>query len=118
MAYIARDVHRGGRLLELLEESGQREYGAAILADDDRRDALADIGERVAVLEDLVVGVAVRVNESRREHEAARVDDRLALTPMELPDVGDAVANDPHILDDRGASRAVEHARALDQYRL
>ena len=68
--------------------------------------------------EDLVVGVAVRVDESRREHEALRVDDLLAAPPGEPADVRDPVADDAHVGDDGGTAGTIEHARAGDQDRL
>ena len=71
----------GGVRSSRAKNGGQGVGGAAVLAHDDGGDALAHGGERVAVAEDLPVGVAVGVDEARREHEAGAVHDTVAGLP-------------------------------------
>jgi hypothetical protein len=96
VADIGRDVDRRRPPLELREELGQRRPRAAVLADDDRRHALTHGRERLALVEEAAVVVAVRVDEAWREREASGVDDTVARPGTHPSDVGNAVTDDAH----------------------
>ena len=79
-------------MLQLREPVRQREHGAAILPDDGGGDALQRHVLGVKVGEQPAVGVAVHVNESRRERQAMDIADLLARNGSQLPRDGDDAA--------------------------
>jgi hypothetical protein len=113
----ARDVDRDRRLLHALEEVAHRIGHRAVLADDDRRHALAHDGLRSRHLEEALVVMAVHVDEPGREHEALCIDHRLAALRLEVPDFRDAVAVDANGARARRAPGAVDDRRIDDERR-
>jgi hypothetical protein len=82
--------------------------GAAVHADDDRRDALAHRGERGAILKEAAIVMAVRVDESGRQCQSAGVDNGLAIRQFERADCNDALAHDAHRAAARGCPGAID----------
>jgi hypothetical protein len=115
VAGVGGDVDRGGRLFEAREEIGERQGRLAVLSDHDGRDPLVDGGERVAMLEDSAVGVAVGVDETRREDEASRVDDLLPRPRLQRADLRDAAVGEAHRGAPPGRPGAVDDERVEDE---
>ena len=104
VARVAGHVHgrRGG--LEAGAKIGQRVVRAAVLPHHQGGDPLAHRGGGVEPLEEVAVGVAVGVDEPRREHEAARIDHGVS-GPGD--DLGTRFRNPPvHDTDGSGNGRA------------
>ena len=108
VAGIGRDVDGGRRRFELGEELRERVRRAAVLADDHGRDALAHDRQRVRVREDVVVGVAVGVDEPGREHLPLAVDDRVARAARDGADGRDDAVRDPDGTRERGRTRTID----------
>ncbi len=118
MPRIGCDVHGRGLRVETLEEVGEREGRAAILAPDNRRDALAHRGERIPVKRQVAVAVAMCVDESRCERQSCRIDDvdvdLDAVGGLRFVDRGDGVPFDMNVHQAGGAPAAVENGRPHD----
>jgi hypothetical protein len=110
MADVRRNIDGGRRPLELPEELGEWRPRSTILADDDRRHSLAHKCERVTLLEKPTIVVTVRIDETRSEGQPSCVDDAVAGTGAEPPDIDDAIADDPHGSRTRRRATAIEHA--------
>ena len=132
----AEDVHRGPRGLERLEvlargaprdreivgvavdraasllRIADREAAEAAVADDLGRDALVDRADRTRIHEQRVVGVAVDVDEPRRDREPGRVDRSAAR--LERADRGDAAVLHADVGDATLGARAVVDRAAAD----
>ena len=59
--------------------------------------------------------MAVRIDESRRERQTARVDEAIGWRRREATDGLNAIADEPHVGDPRGGAGAVEDAGVADQ---
>jgi len=63
----------------------------------------------------LTAARAVRIDESGRERQTARVDEAIGWRRREATDGINAIADEPHVGDPRGRAGAVEDARVADQ---
>ena len=117
VARVSGDVDGGGLPLEPREEIGQRPGRAAVLPGHDRGDPLAHRGQRIAVLEQPAIAVAVGVDEAGRQDEAARVDDGLAGKGAQVPDLYDAVAPQADRARPPRPAQAVHQDRVRDEGR-
>ena len=94
MPGVRREVERGGAGIEPGEEILERELRSAVLAHHHRRDPLAHRRQRVAMLFQLVVGVAVGVDEAGGEGETGAVDEPVVAFGLHVAHRDDAVAHD------------------------
>src|SRR4051794_18547820 len=108
MTNVGGDVEGKPASLDGREEIGEREGRIAVLADDDRRDPLAQCAYRVGTVDERAVGVAVRVHEAGREREAAAVDDPLAAFGGECAHSNDSTRRDANARSPRRSAGAVE----------
>src|SRR5664279_4741990 len=94
----AGDVNGGGSLVELGKEVRERILGLAVGPDSDGGDALSHGALGRKVLEDHAVGVAVHVDETRRERKAMLINDGFALARSERRrDCTDAVSGNADV---------------------
>ncbi len=94
-----------------LEEVGDRQVAAAILADERQRDALLDLARGVRVIFETAIRVAVHVDEAGRDHAAGRVDDRVAWLRRQVgADLDDRVAGYPHVGGSARGAGAIDDA--------
>ena len=114
MPRIGCEVHGRRLRLETFEERGEREGRAAILAPDNRRDALAHRGERIAVKRQVAVAVAMGVDESRSERQSGHVDYLDAVGGRRFADRGYGVPFDVNVHETGGAPAAVENGSPND----
>ena len=114
MTGIAGDVDRYGIFTKL---GFQFPQGAAfaVLADDDRGDALAGCGARVRIAGDIAQVVAVGVDETRSEDEVLAVDDLFAFEGFEGTDGDDFMILNADLAGVGGFSGAVEQADVRNQ---
>ena len=115
---VRRDVDRRWLRVELAEKRSERESRGAVLSRDDRRYALRYGRGRVAMLGQLPVVMAVRVDESGRERQPVRVDDAIGRIPRPVSDCVDATVQDTDVSVARGSTRAVDDGRVDDECRL
>ena len=101
------DGHR--RLLEAGKEVRQRIEMSAVLSDDECRHALADGGERIRMFVQLMPVMTVSVDETRRQHETARIDNGVRTGRFDIADSRDAILQDAYVNVLRGAAAAVDH---------
>jgi hypothetical protein len=110
-----RVVDRGSSARDGVVKLRDRKLTAAILADDCRGDALADLCRGAGVLGKSSVGVAVRIDETGRNDIAGRVDDPFPGTGVErLRDCGDRVGLYAQVSAARGAAGAVDDLTATN----
>ncbi|MCU0990897.1 MAG: hypothetical protein MUE63_15335 [Xanthomonadales bacterium] len=115
VAGISGDVDGGGLLDQLEAEIQQRKRRAAVLPEHRRGDALADRGQRSRLLEQVVVGVAVGVDETGRQHKAAAVDHGFAGQRFQRAAGGDGAAVDAHGSGLPRGAAAVDDDHVADQ---
>jgi len=115
VTHVGRYVHRRRSLLHLGEPVGEWEVRPSVLADDDGRDALAHGGECGALSAQSPVMMAVRVDEPRSEHEAARFHDGIAGARRELPNLLDPASGDSDVRDSTGAACSVHNDGTANQ---
>ncbi len=113
---VRRQVDRGRRCVEGREQIGQRQLRATVVADREGGDALAD-GGLGRVLGELPVGVTVGIDESRRQHQAADIDHRLACGRGQLADLVDAVLDNAYVGLEGLVAIAVDDTRVDEQQR-
>ena len=101
-------VDRAASLLRIAD----REAAEAAVADDLGRDALVDRADRTRIHQQRVVGVAVDVDEPRRDGQAGGVD--LASVRLERADRGDAAVLHADVGDAALRARAVVDRAAAD----
>ena len=99
----------GGAARSFVQVVGDRPRRAAVLADDQGRDALRDLAGGVGLGEQALGGVIVRVDEPRRQHQPAGVDDALARARLQIADGRDAAVDHAH------RRRACRGAGAVDE---
>ena len=107
-------VERRGLAAQPIEILANRPRRAAVLPDEDRRDALRDLRRRERLGEQAVGRVVVRIDEPRREHEAVRVDDRIAGGRRDVADLGDPAVDHAHAARPRRRAGAVDERRVDD----
>ena len=94
----------------------RRETDAAV-ADDDRRHALADLGQHLRRGEHDLVVVRVHVDESRRDDHSGGVDHLGTVLGQLRADRGDALAFDAHVGNEAGRAGAVDDRSATQEKR-
>jgi hypothetical protein len=101
--------------VEPAEEILEWELGSAVLPHDDGGNPLAHVRERVAMLADPVIGMAVGVDEPGRECQARTVDEPVILVLPDIADRRDAVAQDADRPDDGAVAGSVVDGRVGDE---
>ena len=103
-------------LLHALEEVGDRQVAAAVLAHERGGDALVYLARRIRMVVEPAGGVAVHVDEARRDDAAGRIDDSLARARRQvLPYLDDGVAGDADVGGPRRSAGAVDELAAPDE---
>jgi len=95
--------------------SNQRRQADSAIADDDGRDALADLGQHVRRRQHDLVIVGVDVDESRRDDPAAGIDHDGAACRQVGTDRDDALALDAHVGSEARCAGAVDDGAAAQQ---
>ena len=91
------DVHGRWRGAPPGEIVANRERRAAVLADDERRDALRDLGKRIGLDIKTVGRMIVRVDHAGREHQAGGIDDAVLRPRRDRADFDDGVAGEADV---------------------
>ena len=101
---------------DLFVEVGNRQLAAAVLPDDRGRNALHHLRRGVGCFLNAAIGVAVHVDEPRRDNPAAGIDDPLARTRRQsVAQLCDSIAGDTDIESPRRRAGAVDDGAVLDQ---
>jgi hypothetical protein len=114
VTHEASDVDGYGTGIEGAEELPKGGRRAAVLSNDNRGDTLADGSERIGVLVETAIVMAVRVDEPGRKSQPACPDDGLARLRLKPANVDDAPASDPNGGAEARPAGAIEYRRALD----
>ena len=102
---------QGGRIATArIEPRTDRVRRITVETEHDAGDSLSDLRLRERLLLQRLVRVVVHVDEAGRQHQAARIDDRVVRLRLECADPLDAIADDADI---RGAQRGAGTVRDL-----
>jgi hypothetical protein len=113
--HIRANVHGGRGGLKGFEEVTKRERRATILAYHDGGDALAEHRQCIQALEKAPIVVTVGVDETRRQHEAGRVEALLSFQWRQIANLSNDPVLDADVRYDSVRARTVEHESRLDQ---
>jgi hypothetical protein len=104
------------QLLHALEEVGDWQVAAAILAHERAGDALTYLARRIRMVVEAAGGVAVHIDESWRDDTAGHIDDSLARARRQvLLYLDDGVARDADVGGPRRSASAVHDLAVLDE---
>ena len=92
-----------------------RREGDAVLADDQRRHALANARLEPAVGQQRQVAVDVGINEPRRHDQARAVEGFPRRRPGQVADGGNAVAGHAHVGADAGGAGAIDDEAVAEE---
>ena len=113
------DIDADAKPLEPLGLLGDLERAVAVVADEDRRNALADMVQHFALVavvgDEIAERVRVRINESRRHQKPRRVDRSRRAHLGPVPHKDDPVTFDPNINGAARRSGPVVDDAAADQ---
>jgi hypothetical protein len=112
---VGGDVDSSRRCVEGSVEIRKRVMGIAVRADHHGRYSLAYSGTCIAILQNVVIGMAVRIDETRRQHHAAAGNDRLASLGLQFPDGFDTLIANSQISGKPGRARSIDNDDVLNQ---
>ena len=119
MTYEREHIERHGIAVELVEIFADGKLRAAILSNRHRRDALRNLGRCGGVLVQATIGMIVRVDETRRYHEAVCIDHpgvRRDIDSPALPNSDKRISfDDDNSVFDGRATRAVNQRCARNR---